>query len=74
MGADDFILSGGAAELPSAPKTVPNELPVLNQDLIAEFMADNAVQSPIYLTRADGILEIMTDDDMVNDWDGFAVL
>jgi len=63
MGADDFILTGGAAELPAAPKTVAETLPTLNQDLITEFMADNTIQSPIMITTAQGILEIMTDDD-----------
>jgi hypothetical protein len=68
MGADDFILSGGAAEFPDS-KAANDDLPSLSQDLIAAFMADSTIQSPIYQTRADGILEIMTDDDFAQDWD-----
>jgi Ca2+-binding RTX toxin-like protein len=76
MGADDFILTGGAAEQPDAKaqiSEIPGDISALQQDMIAELMADNTIQSPIYLTRADGILEIMTDDDPGYDWDGFAL-
>jgi serralysin len=79
MGADDFILSGGAAELPNSKTVYISVDPLtdtsgMQQDLIAAFMADNTIQSPVYQTRADGILEIMTDDDFAYDWDGFAAM
>jgi hypothetical protein len=75
MGADDFILTGGAAEAPDDKPLIAEVLDAsdLQQDLIAAFTADAAIQSPIYQTKSDGILEIMTDDDFGYNWDGFVV-
>ena len=63
------------AELPSPSKsqaqvseTLDGSLD-LHQDAIAAFMAVNVMQSPIYQTDAQGMLTIMTEDDMAYDWD-----
>jgi hypothetical protein len=75
----DFLLDGGAAaELPSAPKVAvaetASDLSIHKQDLIAEFLADTAVDAPVIATGNQAYAQIITDDDMGHDWDGFAVL
>jgi len=72
MGADDFILTGGAQEAPdnkAQVSEIPGDISALQQDLIAEFMADNWEQSPVTQPNAQGILEIWTEDEFSQDWD-----
>jgi len=81
LAAVEVGTSAAAAEVPVAssketsaekPADSVMETPALPQDLIAEFLTDGTNLSPITIPNDEGVMEIITADDI--DWDGFSAL